>query len=67
VAHDTDEVDISSEDYTSDNNISPTSSSGSHRSLFIHQPRKTFSEKLIVSSTILSFIPHRACQPRLKI
>lgn len=52
VAHDADQLDISSEDYTSDNNIFPTSSSGSHHSLSIHQPRKTFAEKLIVSSTV---------------
>ncbi len=68
VAHDdTDELDISSEDNTSENMNFPTFPSGSHRSLLLSPPRKFLSGKTNVSSTILSFTPHRACQPRLNI
>lgn len=68
LVHDIDEPDISTEGHTFENNIFPTSPSGSPRSLSIHQPRHSLSVKIIVSSTIaFSSFLHRACQPRLNI
>jgi hypothetical protein len=60
LVHEADEPDISSKDHASENNIFPTSPVSSHRSLFIHQPRQSLSEQIIVSSTLLSFNAHTA-------